>query len=125
MKIISEQDLNVATLHGAVIGIQAGETYELAEEIGLLAVQMGAKILTEESTTIENKLDETVTLNGDTTFDHSQDDLIVILEKLMVDGEPKDFKADGTPKAAVVNKLAGRKVSNDERNSAWEEILNS
>jgi hypothetical protein len=38
---------------------------------------------------------------------------------------PGDFKADGTPKATVVNKYAGRSVTTTEREEAWEQALNS
>lgn len=52
-------------------------------------------------------------------------DLVTALEKLMDEGDPKNFKQDGYPKAAVVNKIAGRTVGTDEREAAWDSILNS
>ena len=52
-------------------------------------------------------------------------ELVTALEKLMDEGDPKNFKQDGYPKAAVVNKLVGRTVGSDEREAAWESILNS
>ena len=40
-------------------------------------------------------------------------------------GNPEDFKADGSPKAAVVNRAVGRTVRSEEREEAWEIALNS
>jgi hypothetical protein len=43
----------------------------------------------------------------------------------MDEGDPKKFKADGYPKAAVVNKVMGKTIDTDTREAAWESILNS
>ena len=51
--------------------------------------------------------------------------LVTVLEKLMDEGDPKNFKTDGYPKAAAVNKALGRTVDTDSREAAWESILNS
>ena len=53
-----------------------------------------------------------------------EDPLVVALEGLIEEGDPENFKTDGHPKAAVVNKLAGRAVSTEERGSAWQSALN-
>tara|TARA_R100001224_G_scaffold53905_1_gene31575 strand:+ start:279 stop:659 length:381 start_codon:yes stop_codon:yes gene_type:complete len=53
-----------------------------------------------------------------------EDPLVVALEGLIEEGNPENFKKDGTPKAAVVNKLAGKAVTTEERQSAWEAALN-
>ena len=53
-----------------------------------------------------------------------EDPLVVALEGLIEEGDPENFKTDGHPKAAVVNKLAGRAVSTEERESAWQSALN-
>ena len=47
------------------------------------------------------------------------------VEKLMDEGDPKNFKTNGHPKAAVVNKAMGETIGTDEREAAWESILNS
>jgi hypothetical protein len=51
--------------------------------------------------------------------------LVTVLEKLMDEGDPKNFKTNGHPKAAVVNKAMGETIGTDEREAAWESILNS
>ena len=53
------------------------------------------------------------------------DELVTCLEKMMDEGYPRNFKADGYPKAAAVNKALGRTVGTDAREVAWESILNS
>ena len=50
---------------------------------------------------------------------------MAVLEKMMDEGDPKNFKTDGYPKAAAVNKALGRTVDTDAREAAWESILNS
>ena len=51
--------------------------------------------------------------------------LVAVMDGLIDEGDPENFKADGTPKAAVVNKAAGRTVSTSEREVAWQEALNT
>ena len=43
----------------------------------------------------------------------------------MNEGDPSNFKKDSTPKATVVNELAGRTLSSEEREAAWEAALRS
>ena len=43
MKIISDKNLRIATTWGSVVVLEAGKERELSEEIGLLALQQGAK----------------------------------------------------------------------------------
>jgi len=47
------------------------------------------------------------------------------MKELINKGDPDDFKADGTPKAAVVNKLSGSTITTEQREAAWEEALNA
>ena len=114
MKVISEQDIRVATTWGAVILFQANVEKEVADEVGLLAVQMGAAEVGKKKHKIEEP-DEA----GEV------DCLVDVMNQIIKAANPKDFKVDGVPKAAVVNKLAGRTVSTTEREAAWEKALNS
>jgi len=126
MKIVSSEPLRVATLRGAVVRFEPGVPKEVAEDIGLLALQEGAKVYDEKQIAIEEaeiaEFEEVVEIEITTSPDA---ELVTALEKLMDEGDPKNFKQDGYPKAAVVNKLAGRTVGTDEREAAWESILNS
>ena len=127
MKIVSSEDLRVTTMGGTAVLFTAGVPREIADEVGLLAIQMGAKeynakyIEEERAEVIE--FDEVVEVVPEPVQVDS--DLVTLLEKMMDEGDPKNFKQDGYPKAAVVNKLIGRTVSTDEREAAWESILNS
>ena len=95
---------------------QAGVEREVAEEIGLMAMQMGAK-------QVEGRVE--VVADEDYEEPVDPDEVVAVMQELIKDGDPKNFKADGTPKAAVVNKIVGRTVPTDERLAAWETALNS
>ena len=123
MKVISSEDIRVALTSGAVVLFAAGVEREVADEVGLIALQMGAKeskgskaSVAEEPAAVEAEAEEEV---------DTADDLVAIMEQLIADGDPKSFKADGSPKVNVVNKAAGRTVSTSEREAAWQEALNS
>jgi adenylate kinase family enzyme len=125
MKIVSSEPLRVTTLGGTAVLFEAGVPREIAEEIGLLAIQMGAKeyndkYVEEESAEIA-EFEEVVVLEQV----QPDEDLVTCLEKMMDEGDPKNFKTDGYPKATAVNKALGRTVDTDAREAAWESILNS
>lgn len=125
MKIVSSEPLRVATLSGAVVLFEAGVPREVGNTIGLLAIQAGAKEYNEKYVEIEEaeiaEFEEVVEV--ETT--PLGEDLVIALEKMLDEGDPKNFKQDGYPKAAVVNKVVGRSVGTEEREAAWESILNS
>jgi len=151
MKIISEKPLRVATLGGTVVLFEPGVVREMSEEIGLLAIQLGAKEYNdkyvEEQKAEVADFEEVEMVRARNEKGHyiaddpstpdvneayvpkkapePSSDLVTLLEKMMDEGDPKNFKADGYPKAAAVNKAMGQTVSSDERDSAWESILNS
>jgi hypothetical protein len=115
MKVTSSEDIRVALTSGSVVLFAAGVEREVSEEVGLIALQMGAKESKGSTAPVVEEPEETDTAG----------DLIIIMEQLIEDGDPKNFKADGSPKANVVNKAAGRTVSTSEREAAWQEALNS
>lgn len=126
MKIVSSEPLRVTTLGGTAVLFEAGVPREIAEEIGLLAIQMGAKEynakVIEEETAEVVEFEEEIAVQEPAQLD---EELITCLEKMMDEGDPKNFKTDGYPKAAAVNKALGRTVDTDAREAAWESILNS
>lgn len=117
MKVVCEQELRIATLSGAVVLLQPGVEREVADEIGFLALQMGAK-------QVDGKK-EAVVVDEAPEPEADSDEVVAVMLDLIKDGDPENFKADGTPKAAVVNKAVGRTVQTDERLAAWETALNS
>lgn len=126
MKIVSSESLRVTTLGGTVVLFEAGVPREIADEVGLLAIQMGAKEYNdkyvEEQNAEEAVFEEVIDVQSSVQID---DELVTCLEKMMDEGDPKNFKTDGYPKAAAVNKTLGRTVDTDAREAAWESILNS
>jgi hypothetical protein len=115
MKVISKEPLRVATLSGAVVLFEAGVAREVGDEIGKIALTMGAEIAGDSPKTEpepEPKVED-------------QKPLVEAMNEIINMANPDDFKADGTPKATAVNKYAGRTVSTTEREEAWEQALNS
>jgi hypothetical protein len=120
MKVVSDKNIRVTTLGGTAILFEAGVPRDIAEEIGLLAVQMGAKEFNKQPAVEPSQISEETP-----QAEEASNELVTFLEKLMDEGDPKNFKTDGYPKAAVINKAMGRTVGSDEREQAWELILNS
>lgn len=147
MKIISDKNLRVATTWGAVVVLEAGKERELSEEIGLLALQQGAKEVGAKSKKESVKIEETTLVSirardedghfiaddpstpdvdeafvevavGDVT------EVVVAIEKLVSDGDPANFKKNGEPKAAAINSAVGRTVAPEERTKAWDQVIN-
>lgn len=134
MKVIAKEDIRVATLSGGIFVLTANEPVECADEIGLIAMQMGAKLVSESKTDeVVNEQPAEEVVEGRATYygeeakneDIPPAELIAVMEALIQGGDPVNFKSDGSPKANVVNKAAGRTVSTSEREAAWEEALNS
>ena len=131
MKIVSSESLRVTTLGGTAVLFEAGVPRDIADEIGLLAIQMGAKEYNiknvKEVEAEVAEFEEVIDTAIDEVFEVKTMDtnLVTTLEKMMDEGDPKNFKADGYPKAAVVNKAMGETIDSDAREAAWESILNS
>lgn len=122
MKIVSKTDLRVATLWGAVINLKANEVREVGEKLGIHALQMGARQVDSEPVVepeVVSEIPEEIVEEG------LDPKLIEVLEGLMTEGNPDNFKVDGSPKAAVLNKKMARTISAEERNTAWEVVLNA
>lgn len=123
MKIISDKPLRVCTLGGTVVLFEPGVPREIAAEIGIAAIQMGAKEYTDKY--IEESKAEIAQFEEIAEEDSNDEALVDALRQLVELGNPQDFKADGSPKAAVVNRAVGRTVRSEEREEAWEIALNS
>ena len=113
MKVVSEADLRVALLSGAVVLFEAGVEREVSDEIGSVALQMGAKL----SGTLEPVVESTEE-PVETWVEE-----VAAIETLVNESNPEDFKTDNSPKAAAVNRVAGRTVATDEREAAWQAYL--
>ncbi len=125
MKVITDKEVRVTTMGGTAVLFQPGVEREVADEIGLLAIQMGAKQVGDAPIQTEVVVEDEPEVVEEIEIQLTDQDLIDCLEGLIEDGDPENFKADGAPKAQVVNKLMGRAVSSEERDAAWEQVLNS
>lgn len=125
MKVIADREIRVATLSGACVLFQPNVEREVSDEIGLLALQQGAKQI---GTT--QPIQESVAQSDEIDFGIPEDpkpndEVIEAIEKLVESADPDDFKADGVPKASALNRVVGRTVSTDEREAAWEAFIKS
>lgn len=125
MKVISKTDLYVGTTSGACIRLTANEPQEVNSIVGRAALELGAEIYNENNVAHQEPEDavfEEVVEEATEEFDPA---LMECLLRLIEQGNPEDFKVDGTPKASIVNKAVGRTVRSDEREAAWESALNA
>jgi hypothetical protein len=125
MRIVSGKDLRIATLSGAVVLLKANEPRDVSNTIGSIAMQMGAKQINDIIGVVEPTPIEIAVIEEEVDDSIIDIKLVAALERLIELGNPEDFKSDGTPKAAVVNRAIGRTVRSDERERAWEVALNS
>lgn len=125
MKIICTEDMRIASLRGHVVLIKANEPRELPKDLGILALEQGAKIFSEQPEVIEEVTkiaEEKVEIVVEEKDDFQK--LVDVMITLIDEGNPDNFKVDGTPKAVVVNKLSGSTITSEQREAAWEEALN-
>ena len=133
MRIVSDTEVRIAMLSGAVILLQPGQEREVSDEIGLVAVQMGARALSgmpspEEDQPVEDEveieLEEEPVEEEEPEAPTLREGLIEAFIEIINEGNPDDFKADGGVKAAVINKKMGDTIPPEEREAAWQEALN-
>ena len=133
MKVICPTDIRVATLHGAVKLFQANVETEVSEDIGYAALQMGAKLVDDATSLIEDivvkevGVEEVVEDKLDQLIAQDKHErLVAVMREIYLDGNPGDFKlSDNTPKAAVITRRFGETVPVDEREKAWAEVTRS
>jgi hypothetical protein len=130
VKVISDREIRVATLSGACVLFFPGVEREVSDEIGLLALQQGAKQVSESNKPEPVAKPLGVTIDNVPSVEeleevHTLDDVITGIEKLVESGDPDDFKSDGAPKASALNRVVGRTVSTEDREAAWEAFLHS
>lgn len=126
MKITSDTDIRVTTDWGGVVMFYAGVTKEVADEIGILALQQGAK--QEGSDTVveavEVAIEDEVEITEESSTESLLDKAIKACAAMIDEGNPEDFNMDGSPKAKIVNEKVGDKVSAEIREQAWTAALN-
>jgi hypothetical protein len=132
MRIVSDTEVRIAMLSGAVILLHPGQEREVSDEIGLVAVQMGARALSgmpspEEDQPVEDEVEielEEEPVEEEPKAPTLREGLVEAFIEIINEGNPDDFKADGGVKAAVINKKMGDTIPPEEREAAWQEALN-
>ena len=122
--------MRVAGLSGHTAILKAGEEKDLSEELGLIALEQGAKLVSDEPEVIKETTEVSdeepeIVIESTEPEDDGFEELVAVMKGLIEKGDPEDFKADGAPKAAVVNKLSGSTITTEQREAAWEEALNA
>ena len=130
MKFISSEEIRVAGLSGPTARLKAGEEKDVSEELGLIALEQGAKLVSDEPEVIKETAEVSdeepeIVIESTEPEDDGFEELVAVMKGLIEKGDPEDFKADGAPKAAVVNKLSGSTITTEQREAAWEEALNA
>jgi len=129
MHIISEIELRVATKTGHIVRFYEGQSKHCSDEIGLLALQLGATQYTDSYVppvvAVVEEVEEGTPPFLDCGTEGPSDLIREVMIQLIKKGSPQDFKKDGTPKGNVVNKMTGRMTTLEERDIAWEQALNS
>ena len=132
MKVVStEKDMRVASMKGHAIILKANEPKEVREDLGLIALEQGAKLVSDEPKEVIEEVTEVadeepeIVIESAESEDDGFEELVAVMKGLIDKGNPDDFKTDGTPKAAVVNKLSGSTITTEQREAAWEEALNA
>lgn len=133
MMIISEKDLHIGLTNGGACRLKAGVPRDIPDIFAAEAMRRGAMPYVEEKVVYRDPEPKPELNSGtpppaeepveDDDEDEGIDDLGYVMQKIIERADPADLRADGTPKATVVNKLAGRPVDADEREHAWAEAL--
>jgi hypothetical protein len=130
MMIVSEKDLHIGLTNGGACRLKAGVPRDIPDIFAAEAIRRGAMPHVEEKVVYKDREPEPKPeLNSGTPPEEQveepseETDLAVVMQQIIERADPADLRGDGTPKATVVNKLAGRPVDADERESAWAEAL--
>ena len=131
MKIISDQELRIATTWGVAVIFHPGIEKEVSDEIGLLALQEGAKEAggstappaapsePVEEFELVDSTDLNIEPNPDPLLEKTMQACLTLIEE----GDPTSFTVDGRPKAAKLKEAVGEVIPPDVREQAWKMAL--
>ena len=88
----------------------------LADEVGSIALSMGAEL-------VGNNVPPVVVAVEQEEV-NPLDEVVAAIEQLISEGAVEDFKANGEPKAASINRICGKAVSPELREEAWDLVFN-
>ena len=136
MKIIADEDMYISSTWGSSIRLYAGQVKEVGDDMGLLALQEGARriedgpklnnpslIAREEEVIEEAEIIEDSIVVDLNSGGNREDKLRAAMQQILDEGSPKDFTAEGLPKQSVIKNVFGEQISSDERDELWAEMI--
>ena len=115
MKVVHASGVRISTLTGHIAVLKPGVPAELPELLAVLALGQGAKQVLEDG-----EAPAVIPVAAPKTVETRHDKLVRIMKDLIEIGDPTNFRQDGQPKSAVLNRLFGEAVLEDERAPAWD-----
>lgn len=131
MKVVHPTGVRIATLSGAVINLAANEERDLPDHLATLALGHGALPVYDSTQPEDLITDSTITtplleveikhdvVKAVVPTDHEK--LVAIMKDMVIRGSTEEFRNDGQPKNAVLNRLFGKVVTEELRTAAWAE----
>lgn len=120
MKVVHTSGLRIATLTGHIVRLEPNIPREIPDHLGVLALGQGAKqVLENGDTHTPAVIPEPAPVSVPTETRAQK--LVRVMQEIIVTGDPSNFRQDGQPKSAVLNRLFGDSVLEDERTLAWGE----
>ena len=132
MKIKSDRELRIATTWGVAVIFHPGIEKEVSDEIGLLALQEGAKEAggsippppePDSNISEEIELEESADLNIEPNPDPLLEKVIQACISFIEQGDPENFTVEGKPKAAKLKAAVGESIPTEMREQAWKQAL--
>lgn len=123
MKVIADQDMYISTTWGASIRLYAGEEKEVGDDIGLLALQEGAKRVDEPILNNPSLIAEQEEVEEAVIVEDRAEKLTETMKQILENGNPEDFTSDGLPKQSAIKAIFGEQVNAEEREETWAEVI--
>ena len=120
MKVVHTSDLRIATLTGHIVSLKANIPADVPDFIGVMALGQGAKQVLEDGETpvVPAEIPAPPAVSP---AEARMQKLVRVMQEIIVTGDPSNFRQDGQPKSAILNRLFGDTVLEDERTLAWGE----
>lgn len=130
MKVVHPHGMRAATLSGHIVKLDPGVETELPAALATLALGYGAHLVDEESPVDAPSLPDPVISPTNVEVPHvvvpahvetDHEKLVKIMKDMIARGSKEEFRADGQPKNAILNRLFGKAVTEELRDVAWKE----
>lgn len=133
MKVVHPTGVRVATLTGHILLLEAEVVTELPPPLVPLAIANGAHLADndDESVAIPALALPSATIPtvevhhtpAPVTPQTREEKLVAILQDIVDRAQKEEFRNDGSPKAALVNRIFGDVVTEEERMAAWAKVM--